>query len=83
MVPGGSSPAFGKRCPGTKQRHFGVESGPLGELSVGTGVVHNLGELLGQNLGQLVNGNIEAGGQLAHGVASQNLLQLLSRDRQV
>ena len=40
------------------------------------------GKLLRQNLGNLVDRDIEACGQLLDGVAAQHLLQLLGRDRQ-
>jgi len=58
-------------------------SGRMRKLAVRTGVIHGSGELLRQNLPKLIDRNIEPGGQLLDGVATEHLLQLLGRNRQV
>ncbi|KTT54232.1 hypothetical protein SB7C_12355, partial [Staphylococcus epidermidis] len=58
-------------------------SGGMRQLAVGARAVHRPRKLLGQHLGQLVDRNVEPGGELLDRVAAQHLLQLVGRDRQV
>jgi len=66
--------------PGTR---YLQASGRMRELAVRTGLIHGLGKLLRQNLGELIDRDVEPRRQLLDGVAAQHLLQLLGRDRQV
>ena len=49
--------------------------GRVRQLSIRTGVIHRFGKLLRQNLGELIDRNIEPRGQLLDGIAAQYLLQ--------
>jgi len=53
------------------------------QLAVRAGVIHRQRKLLRQHLGELIDRNIEAGGQLLDGVAAQHLLQLFGGDREI
>ncbi len=53
------------------------------QLAVRAGVIHCSRQLLRQNLGELIDRDIEPRGQLLDGVAAEHLLQLLGGDRQI
>ena len=58
-------------------------SGRVWQLAVRTGVIHSRGKLLRQNLGDLIDRDVELGRQLLDRVAAKHLVQLLGRNRQV
>jgi hypothetical protein len=55
----------------------------MGQTAVGAGVIHRLGQFLGQNLAQMVDRDVVAGSQLADDIAAENAAELVGRDRQV
>src|SRR5229473_3630085 len=57
--------------------------GRMRELAVGAGVIDGGGKCVRQNLGELIDRDVVARGQLPDRVAAQHLLQLLGGDRQV
>src|SRR6186713_942372 len=58
-------------------------SGGMWQPSVGARMVHGLGQFLGQDLAELVDRDVVAGGELADGVAPKHRAELVGRDRQV
>jgi hypothetical protein len=75
----------GVACPAVKRliSEVRLKSGCMRQLAVRAGSVDGIGKLVRQDLGNLIDRNIEPGCELPDGIAAQNLLKLIGRNRQV